>query len=138
VGFDVWAFERHDSFDYRGCSNRMVRDQMERIEQAAMKYDSAYLSFRNPCVERPLYLAKPSQFCSAQRRNAILCTLIEVPQTGRFVIAAQAQRSVGDSTEQYYWLQLVSLDGQQQRVQNLSNNNLTSTTGTSALILTKD
>jgi len=32
----------------------------------------------------------------------------------------------------------VSLEGQQQLTQNLSNNNLTSTTGTSSLILTQD
>ncbi len=63
---------------------------------------------------------------------------IEVPKTGKFVIAAQAQRSIGDHTEHYYWLQPVSLEGQSQRVQNLTNNNLTGTTGTSSLILTKD
>jgi hypothetical protein len=62
--------------------------------------------------------------------------VIQVPQSGRFVIAAQAERSVGDNTERYYWLQPVSLDGQQQLTQNLSNNNLTSTTGTSSLIHT--
>ena len=64
--------------------------------------------------------------------------VIEIPQTGKFVIAAQAQRSIGDHTEHYYWLQPVSLEGQPQRTQNFSNSNLTSTTGTSALILTKD
>ena len=64
--------------------------------------------------------------------------VIEVPKAGAFVIAAQAKRSVGDDTERYYWLQPVSLQGQQQLTQNLSNNNLTSTTGTSALIKTKD
>jgi hypothetical protein len=63
---------------------------------------------------------------------------IEVPTTGAFVIAAQAQRSVGDSTEHYYWLQPISLEGQQHRVHNLSNNNLTSTTGTSSLIHTEN
>jgi hypothetical protein len=64
--------------------------------------------------------------------------VIEVPQQGAFVIGAKAQRSVGDSTEQYYWLQPVSLEGQQKFSQNLSNTNLTSTTGTSSLIHTKD
>jgi hypothetical protein len=63
---------------------------------------------------------------------------IEVPRTGTFVIGAKARRSVGDDTEHYYWLQPVSLEDEQHRVQNLSNNNLTSTTGTSSLILTKD
>ncbi len=64
--------------------------------------------------------------------------VVEVPQTGKFIIAAQAQRNIGDDIEHYYWLQPVSLEGQPQLTQNLSNNNLTSTTGTSALILTKD
>jgi hypothetical protein len=64
--------------------------------------------------------------------------VIEVPGTGSFVIAAHDQRSLWDITEKYYWLQPVSLEAQQQRVQNLSNNSLTSATGTSSLILTKD
>ena len=63
---------------------------------------------------------------------------IQLSKTGAFVIAAHAKRSVGNITEHYYWLQPVSLDGQQQLTQNLSNNNLTSTTGTSSLIHTKD
>jgi hypothetical protein len=64
--------------------------------------------------------------------------IIEVPQQGEFVIGAQGQRSIGLSTEYYYWLQPVSLGGQQKFTQNLSNKNLTSTTGTSSLIHTKD
>jgi hypothetical protein len=64
--------------------------------------------------------------------------VIEIPQTGKFVIAAQAQRSIGDHTEHYYWLQPVSLEGQPELTQNFSNSNLTSATGTSSLVLTKD
>ena len=64
--------------------------------------------------------------------------VISVPKTGAFVVAAEAKRSVGGDTEQYYWLQPVSLEGQQQLTQNLSNNNLTSTTGSSSLIHTED
>jgi hypothetical protein len=72
---------------------------------------------------------------------------IEVPKQGSFVIAAKSERYVGEiavgelhipNTEHYYWLQAVSLDGQQQRVQNLSNKNLTSTTGSSSLIHASD
>jgi hypothetical protein len=63
---------------------------------------------------------------------------MEIPRTGAFVIAAQGERNVLDKTEQYHWVQPVSLEGQQQRTQNLSNNNLTRTTGTSSLILTED
>ncbi len=64
--------------------------------------------------------------------------VIEAPQTGTFVITAEARRSVGDHTERYYWLQPVSLEGKRQYTQNLSNNNLTSATGTSSLIFTVD
>jgi len=64
--------------------------------------------------------------------------VMEVPKSGRFVIAAQAKRSVGNETEEYYWLQPVSLEGQQQLNQNLTNNNLTSTPGSSSLIHTAD
>jgi len=53
---------------------------------------------------------------------------IQVPRTGEFVIAAHAERIVGGKTETYYWLRPVSLDGEQQHVQNLSNSNVTSAT----------
>jgi len=49
---------------------------------------------------------------------------MQIPLTGEFVIGAQTDRLVGTETEVYYWLQSVSLEGQQQRVLNLSNNNL--------------
>jgi hypothetical protein len=62
----------------------------------------------------------------------------KVPQSGEFVIAAHTQRKLLDETETYYWLQPVSLRGTQQQVQNLSNNNLTTTLGTSSLIHTID
>lgn len=63
---------------------------------------------------------------------------IDVPQTGAFVIAAQAKRSVKKHIEHYYWLQPVTLEGQQHLIQNLSNNNLTSATGTPSLIHTQE
>lgn len=67
---------------------------------------------------------------------------IEVPEQGSFVIAAKAGRYITqiewkDIREHYYWLQPVSLEGQQQRVQNLSNKNLTSA-ASSSLIRTSD
>jgi hypothetical protein len=73
--------------------------------------------------------------------------VLNVPKQGSFVLAAKGERYVGktfigeigiDRTEHYYWLQPVSLGDQQQLIQNLSNNNLTSTTGTSSLIKTQD
>jgi hypothetical protein len=53
-------------------------------------------------------------------------------------LQAQAKGSVGQETETYYWLQPISLEGQPQHTQNLSNNNLTNATGTSSLVLTQD
>ncbi len=45
----------------------------------------------------------------------------------RYVIAAKAQRRVFDSTEQYYWLVWVSLQGEQPMRVMLTNNNLMGT-----------
>jgi len=49
---------------------------------------------------------------------------VQLPRTGRWVIAAHGQRMTWNRIEDYYWLQPVSLDGQHKRVQNLNNNNL--------------
>jgi hypothetical protein len=51
---------------------------------------------------------------------------IQVPRKGDYVIVAQAQRVVWSETEKYYWIQPVSLEGERQRVLNLSNSNLIS------------
>jgi hypothetical protein len=63
---------------------------------------------------------------------------MQVPKTGAFIIAAQAERTIGEKTEHYYWVQPVSLGGQQQLTQNLANNNLTSTSGSPSVIHTQD
>lgn len=90
------------------------------------------------------YLQSPIQTAETDAKGKFV---MNVPKQGSFVLGAKAARYVGqifigetpiDRTEHYYWLQPVSLEGQQQLTQNLSNNNLTSTTGTSSLILTKD
>jgi hypothetical protein len=49
---------------------------------------------------------------------------LQLPRTGKWVIAAHGQRMTRNRIESYYWLQPVSLDGQHKRVQNLNNNNL--------------
>ena len=49
---------------------------------------------------------------------------MQIPRTGEYLIGAQTDRLVWNGTEVYYWLQPVSLEGQEQRVVNLSNNNL--------------
>jgi hypothetical protein len=88
------------------------------------------------------YLQSPIQSAETDAEGKFV---LNVPKQGSFVLAARAERYLGkefigetgiDRTEHYYWLQPVSLNGQQELTQ--SNNNLTSATGTSSLILTKD
>jgi hypothetical protein len=81
------------------------------------------------------YLGFPVQTVETDAEGKFV---LQVPQSGTFAIAAQASRTTGNDTEKYYWLQPISLEGQQQLTQNLSNNNLTSRTGSSSLIHTQD
>ena len=61
---------------------------------------------------------------------------IEMPTKGKFAVAANAHRSVGDSTERYYWLISIALDGAAKKTTMLSNNNLTSEDAPDSLIFT--
>ena len=63
---------------------------------------------------------------------------IEVPAKGQFAIAAAAKRSVGGSTEHYYWLIKISMDGEPKKTIMLSNNNLSSEGSSASLIKTTD
>ena len=119
-----------------------AREAVDRAEKAA---DAAREQYRHLLAEKDVYYS--AAFYFNHLRSAIQTAetdgdgkfAMEIPRTGAFVIAAQGERNVlGAKTEQYHWLQPVSLEGQQQRTQNLSNNNLTRTTGTSSLILTED
>jgi len=109
-----------------------------KIGQLRQRHNQKALDELNFCYSGGFYLALLQSPIRTAETDADGKFVIDVPRTGAFVIAAQARRSVGDTTEYYYWLQPVSLEGQQQLTQNLSNNNLTSTTGTSSLIHTKD
>jgi hypothetical protein len=59
---------------------------------------------------------------------------MKAPRKGEYVIAAEGWRLLLDNTEYYYWLQPVSLNGQDQRVQNLSNTNLGGAIGICSLL----
>ena len=61
---------------------------------------------------------------------------IEIPAKGNFVIAARADHTIGNSTEHYYWLIKVSLDGAAKKAIMLSNNNLSSEGSSDSLITT--
>jgi hypothetical protein len=124
------ASEHADAADYISEASYKARDEYKKIRDKRDFYYSGAFFLG--------YLLDPIQ---AVETDADEKFAIEVPKQGFFVIAAKAERYVGkiylletgiDVTEHYYWLQPVSLDGQKQLTQNLSNNNLTSTTGTSA------
>jgi len=125
-------------------------DAASYFSEAAEKARNEYQKIRD---KRDSYYSGSFYFSYLQSAIATVETdadgkfIMDVPKGGSFVIAAKAQRYAGktyvgeigiDITEHYYWIQPVSLEGQQQRVQNLSNNNLTSTEGTSSLIHTDD
>jgi hypothetical protein len=117
---------------------RKDRDAARAIRDTAEKQHSEINAKLNFYYSGAFYFAFFQSPIRTAETDAEGKFVIEVPQTGRFVIVAQAERSIMDYAERYYWLQPVSLEGQQQHTQNLSNNNLTRTTGTSALILTQD
>ena len=113
-----------------------ARNEYEKIQDERNFYYSGSFYFS--------YLQSPIQTVETDADGKFI---MNVPKQGSFVIAAKAQRYVGkryvgetgiDITEHYYWIQPVSLEGEAQRLQNLSNNNLTSTEGTSSLIHTAD
>jgi hypothetical protein len=113
-----------------------ARNEHEKIRDERDFYHSGSFYFS--------YLQSPIQTVETDADGKFI---MNVPKQGSFVIAAKAQRYVGkryvgetgiDITEHYYWIQPVSLEGEPQRVQNLSINNLTTTEGTSSLIHTAD
>jgi len=82
------------------------------------------------------------EFLFSQLRLAIETTetdaegkfTMKAPRKGQYVITAQGWRLVWDNTEYYYWLQPMSLNGDDNRVQNLSNTNLGGAIGISSLL----
>lgn len=61
--------------------------------------------------------------------------ILKLPKIGKYALAAQAERKVGDKTEKYYWLVLVNADKESKSIM-LSNNNLTDSVSADSLIKT--
>jgi len=130
------ASDQADAAGYFSEAADKARNEYQKIRDKRDSYYSGSFYFS--------YLQSPIATVETDAEGKFI---MDVPKGGFFVIAAKAQRYAGktyvgeigiDITEHYYWIQPVSLEGQQQRVQNLSNNNLTSTEGTSSLIHTDD
>jgi len=135
-------FEADLAVHYNDPNRDTVRQSYTQARTAADRAEAEYQKVRE---SRDFYysgafyfglLSNPIQTAETDADGKFA---IQVPITGGFVVAAKAERYVPlGYTEYYYWLQPVSLDGQQQLVQNLSSNNLTSTKGTSPLLHTQD
>jgi hypothetical protein len=109
------------------AANAAGQEYRDLIQQRAFYYSAAFYF---------IHLRSPIQTAETDGEGRFT---MEIPRTGAFVISTHGERGVlGKETERYYWLQTVSLEGKQEGVQNLSNSNLTRTTGTSSLILTRD
>jgi len=132
-----------------------AREAQNREMEAA---DAARARIESLRAEQAYYYSE--EFLFSQLRHPIQTVdtdaegkfTIQMPKTGAYVIAAQTQRLIWNDTERrrmlprhadvsdagatenYYWLQVASLDGQEQRVQNLSNTNLGGTVGIFSLI----
>ena len=121
--------------DY-GAEEHALNSALQAVETAKQQHSkrSDELTF---CYSGGFYFALLQSPIRTTETDADGKFAIDVPQTGAFVIAAQAKRSTGTDIEQYYWLQPVTLEGHQQLTQNLSNNNLTSATETPSLIHTR-
>jgi hypothetical protein len=121
---------------FREAAQNDVRDASD----AAGIAKQQYLDIAKPAIYQSggfYFSFLRSPICDAET-DADGKFAIQMPTLGAFVIAAWAERTTGKDTERYYWLVPVSLEGERQRVQNLSNNNLTSATDTSSLLTSID
>jgi hypothetical protein len=80
--------------------------------------------------------ALPEPKCSA-RTNSDGKFRFFLPKTGRFALAAQATRKVGDNYEYYSWFIWVSLEGKESKGIILGNHNLMSRGSKESVISTK-
>jgi len=115
-----------------------ARDEARERQNATLDAYFELLGQQNSYTSDRFYFdALPEPLVTTQTNSDGRFTL-EVPTKGQFVIAATGSRSVGDSTEHYYWLLKISLDGVAKKTIMLSNNNLTSERFPDSLLLTSD
>ncbi len=116
-----------------------LADAVEKAHQhkdtASRIYDALLVEQRGYLLGRYYFDALPKPIVRTQT-NSDGKFAIEVPTKQQFAIAATAERIVGDSTERYYWLIKVSLDGAPKKTIMLSNNNLSSEASPDSLIVT--
>ena len=135
------AFDAYLNADY-SSPNRNKLDAAHKLAQdQASKAQSAYFELirqQSRYLSGHFYFSDFPKPLVTSQTNADGRFTIEIPAKGEFVVAANAKRSVGDSTERYFWLIKVSLDGDAKKAIMLSNNNLTSESAPDSLIQTDD
>jgi hypothetical protein len=144
---DGWKQAINDAKGAVIAAKRGVDEAKEAVNAAKEAVNAARRRYNDLLYQKDFYYSADFYFSYLQSLEPIQTAetdgdgkfAMEIPRTGVFVIAAQGERNVaGQATERYHWLQPVSLEGEQQHTQNLSNSNLTRTTGTSSLVLTED
>jgi hypothetical protein len=90
-----------------------ARDKIGALSEEKAYYDSDAFVFS--------HLQSPIQIGETDAEGKFR---IQVPRTGKWIIAAHAQRMTLKRIEYYYWLQPVALNDQHELVQNLSINNM--------------
>ena len=135
------AFDAYLNADY-SSPNRNKLDAAHKLAQdQASKAQSAYYELirqQSRYLSGQFYFSDFPKPLATSQTNADGRFTTELPAKGEFVVAANAKRSVGDSTERYFWLIKVSLDGDAKKAIMLSNNNLSSETAPDSLIQTDD
>jgi hypothetical protein len=90
-----------------------VRELTDALNESNYFHSSAY------------YFSELPQSIAQAKTDADGHFVVSLPRTGRFALAAQATRTVGNTTEKYYWIVWVSLNGAATGNIMLSNDNLT-------------
>ncbi len=119
------------------AANQQAQDESN---QASEAYRSADESYREAINQSKDALAGSFFFENLPTPNQTTQTdadgkfTFEIPENGQYVVAAQAQRDVIDSTEYYYWMIQVSLNGASSKSMMLSNDNLSNAQSPDSLI----
>jgi hypothetical protein len=107
-----------------------VSDYGKAADEKRAETDTAQLRLAEAALqlkensEPKLYFAGLPEGIAKATSNADGDFTLKMPSKGRFALAAYSQRQVFGSTEEYYWLIWVSLDGQPTKNILLGNQNL--------------
>jgi hypothetical protein len=136
AAFDAWLHSHYS--DPNRSALEAARNEADKGWKAAMGEYYRLLSEQSKLASGAFYFVGLPEPLVTTQTNSDGKFTVEMPTKGNLAIAANAHRSVGDSTEHYYWLIKVSLGGAAKKAMILSNNNLTSEGSSDSLITTSN